>query len=152
MSGQVLVVEESKVLREMLKTLLEAEGYDATVVADPRAALATLDHLRPDLIVLDPGLPGGGGMALAQDLERLGRRPAIPLLLIGAQSNLARLAGQLGAEGYIRKPFHAGTFVRAVRNLARRPARVWQPPPDRTGGADYAFAPSVAAQAQPPPP
>lgn len=120
---KVLVVEDDAVGRQILFTALRHAGYETTVAADAVAALALTQRHKPDAIVLDLGLPGGGGFTF---LERVGRIPAlstIPVVVVSGQKReesepRARAAG---AVMYFEKPASPETIVQAVRDVAGDP-------------------------------
>jgi two-component system, chemotaxis family, chemotaxis protein CheY len=119
MTKTVLLVEDDEQIRAALQTGLQLSGYAVQVAADGREALEQLGSGWPDLVILDVMLPEMDGPAFAEELRRLGLRPAVPILLISADHDLGEKAAALGAEGYLRKPLKFPTLLAEVARLLR---------------------------------
>jgi DNA-binding response OmpR family regulator len=70
---RVLIVDDDPSMRQFLQLHLESQNYDSLPVGDSITALSEARNQRPDLIILDLGLPGGGGMVFLQRLQALPR-------------------------------------------------------------------------------
>lgn len=116
---QILVVDDEKTIREVLRRYLEREGYSVREAADGREALAYVEEEIPDLIVLDLMLPGVDGMAVAR---RLRQSVTVPIVMLTAKGELEdRLEGlQVGADDYIVKPFSPKEVALRVNAVLRR--------------------------------
>ena len=105
----ILVVDDDAAIRRMLTRTLEREGYAVEAAADGGAALASVERLVPDLLVLDVAMPGLDGLAVSRALRRRGL--AVPILMLTARDAVEdRIAGlDSGADDYLVKPFAPGS-------------------------------------------
>jgi two-component system alkaline phosphatase synthesis response regulator PhoP len=102
-----------------LRDYLEVAGFEVTAVGDGSAALASIRGDRPDLLVLDLGLPGIDGLDVARELRRTSTVPIVMLTARGEESD--RIVGlELGADDYLVKPFSPKELVARVRAVLRR--------------------------------
>jgi DNA-binding response OmpR family regulator len=116
---RILVVEDEMQIARTLRDFLEVAGFDVTVVGDGSAALASVRGDRPELIVLDLGLPGIDGLDVARELRRTSATPIVMLTARGEESD--RIVGlELGADDYLVKPFSPKELVARVRAVLRR--------------------------------
>jgi DNA-binding response OmpR family regulator len=119
----VLVVDDDPTVSDVVRRYLERDGYQVTMVADGRAALASVARHRPDLVVLDLMLPGIGGLEVCRRLRAGGDDvPIVMLTALGEE--LDRITGlQLGADDYLTKPFSPRELVLRVGSVLRRVTR-----------------------------
>jgi two-component system, OmpR family, alkaline phosphatase synthesis response regulator PhoP len=119
---RILVVEDEQHIAFGIKYNLEAEGYDAEVVADGPAALELVekDPQGFDLVILDLMLPGMSGYNICETLRRNGND--IPVLILSARTLVEdRVRGyDVGADQYLEKPFELEELLSMVRNLLIR--------------------------------
>ena len=116
---RILVVEDEMQIARNLRDYLEVAGFEVTVVGDGAAALASIRGERPDLMVLDLGLPGMDGLDVARELRRTSTTPIVMLTARGEESD--RIVGlELGADDYLVKPFSPKELVARVRAVLRR--------------------------------
>jgi two-component system, OmpR family, alkaline phosphatase synthesis response regulator PhoP len=120
--ARILVVEDEMQIARNLRDYLEVAGFDVTVVGDGGAALASARGERPDLVVLDLGLPGIDGLDVARELRRASTVPIVMLTARGEETD--RVVGlELGADDYLVKPFSPKELVARVRAVLRRTSR-----------------------------
>lgn len=117
----VLVVDDEKIVREVVVRYLEREGY-ATLEADRGdTAREILERQTPDLVVLDVMLPGTDGLELCRWIRSQSELPVILLTARGEEAD--RIVGlELGADDYVTKPFSPRELAARVRSVLRRSA------------------------------
>lgn len=116
---RILVVEDEPGLRSYLVPLLQRDGYDVDAVTSGADALAAVDERRPDLVLLDVGLPDLSGLDVCRELRR---RPGyLPVVMLtGLDSREDELRGfQVKADDYITKPVVPETLLARIRAVLR---------------------------------
>lgn len=118
-SPRVLVVEDEADIRRFVRLALEAEGHEVFDVDTLQRGLIAAATRRPDLLVLDLGLPDGDGVDLIRDLRGWSALPVIVLSARGSEADKIT-ALDAGADDYLVKPFGAGELLARVRAQLRR--------------------------------
>lgn len=119
---KLLVVDDDPAIRRLLARTLDRAGYTVVEAADARAALAALAIDKPDLVLLDLGLPDRDGLELLPQLAR-GSGPAVIVLTARDATDEKVAALDLGADDYVTKPFDTEELLARVRASLRRAAR-----------------------------
>jgi two-component system KDP operon response regulator KdpE len=125
----VLVVDDEPNILSTLAPLFRARGYEVLTAMTGRAAVETAERERPDLIVLDLGLPDLDGVEVCRAIRDTMSVPIVILSARGAEEDKVR-ALDLGADDYVTKPFGAEELLARVRAALRRsepPAPVSEP-------------------------
>jgi DNA-binding response OmpR family regulator len=124
--ARVLVVEDDKDITTGISTVLARAGYDVTGAAGGRQGLRAFHSVRPDLVILDIGLPELDGWAV---LERIRDLSDVPVLILTAHGQEADKVRGLtaGADDYLTKPFGNQELAARTESLLRR-QRASQPP------------------------
>ena len=116
---QILVVEDDAQIATIVRDYLHAAGFGVEVAADGEVALEKARARRPDLVVLDLGLPGRDGLDVLRELRRASPVPVIVVTARGEETD--RIVGlELGADDYVTKPFSPRELTARVRALFRR--------------------------------
>lgn len=122
----VLVVEDEPTIGDVVARYLARAGYDAELVGDGPAALASIGIRRPDLVILDVMLPGLSGLDVMRRLRGDTSTSGIAIVLLTARTDEAdRVTGlQLGADDYVIKPFSPAELMARVEAVLRRTAGI----------------------------
>ncbi len=129
MEARILLVDDDELLRRSVKYRLEREGYTVTTADSSDDALTFARRDRPDLVLLDIGLPDGDGLDVARVLQREMNVPIVFLTGRGQESDIV-VGLELGAEDYITKPFGMRELLARIRVVLRRAARTPVPTSD----------------------
>ena len=116
---RVLVIDDEIQMRRLLRLVLEGAGYAVTDAADGASGLREAAQARPDVILLDLGLPDADGLAV---LGQLRSWSATPVLILSVREDPGDkvMALDLGADDYVTKPFDSNELLARLRALQRR--------------------------------
>ncbi|MBN2503510.1 MAG: response regulator transcription factor [Anaerolineales bacterium] len=115
----ILIIEDEPELVKVLRSYLEAAGYQVHAAFQGDTGLVTWENTRPDLVILDLNLPGMDGLDVARAIRRKADTPII--MLTARVEETDRLIGlELGADDYVTKPFSPREVVARVRAVLRR--------------------------------
>jgi len=120
--AKILVIEDDPDLRDQLRMTFEEEGLSVCAAGDGLAALEAARRERPDLVLLDLGLPMLSGEAVHERLRAHYRTRNIPIIVLSATADVARKVERLsaGADDYITKPFEVAELIGRVRAALTR--------------------------------
>jgi DNA-binding response OmpR family regulator len=110
----ILVVDDDPEIRDVVRWLLEDEGWTVETASDGRDALERATRARPALIVLDMGLPILNGEEVAMRLREVYVDPP-PIIVVSADGRAGEKAARIGAASYLHKPFDVDALARLVR-------------------------------------
>jgi two-component system, OmpR family, KDP operon response regulator KdpE len=114
-----ILIEDEPQIRRFVRTALEAEGWSVHEAETRRQGLTDARTRRPDLIILDLGLPDGDGVGFLHDFRAWSKVPVIVLSArVEEQDKIAAL--DAGADDYLTKPFGVGELLARVRATSRR--------------------------------
>ncbi|MGR8008281.1 response regulator [Streptomyces hypolithicus] len=122
-SGRVLVVDDNKVIRQLIRVNLELEGFEVVTAADGVECLDIVHGVRPDVITLDVVMPRLDGLRTAARLRDDPRTAHLPVAIVSACTRADVDAGfAAGVDAFLPKPFEPAELVRIVRELMLREA------------------------------
>ena len=126
-----LVVEDERQILRFVRTALESEGFQVVEAQTLRQALVDAGTRKPDIVILDLGLPDGDGVDFIRDFRAWS---AVPIVVLSARVEEGDKIAALdaGADDYLTKPFGVGELLARVRAARRRSAR-------QDGGAEAPF-------------
>jgi DNA-binding response OmpR family regulator len=134
---KILVVEDDPDISDLLKRVLESDGYEVEMATDSAGALRAVEEHAPDLVLLDVVLGGEDGRDLLVKLRQKSDVPAVFLTGRGLEGD--RIAGlRMGADDYIVKPFSRGELSARIETVLRR-ARPAAPPEAKEGATGLTF-------------
>jgi two-component system KDP operon response regulator KdpE len=119
---RILVVDDEQAIRRLLRITLEAEGYEVAEARSGREAVDQVAAHRPELIILDLGLPDLDGFEVLQLLRQQVQTPVIVESVREKEADKMR-ALDSGADDYLTKPFGTGEFLSRIRAVLRRAAQ-----------------------------
>jgi len=118
-TAPILVVDDDPGILAMLRDFLESEGLAVRTATNGAEALSALGEVNPSLILLDMRMPVLDGWAFASALRE--RRLDYRIVVMTAAENAGRWADEIGADGYIAKPFDVDELLRTIERHRRPP-------------------------------
>src|SRR5205823_3997463 len=120
--AHILVIDDDRRIRELLKSYLSDNGFRVTLAADAGEAREKMRGLAFDLLILDVMMPGENGLDLARSLREM--RSNLPILMLSALADVSdRIEGLLsGSDDYLPKPFEPRELLLRVKNVLKRAA------------------------------
>lgn len=115
---RILVVDDEAAIRRFLRTGLGGQGYEVVEAETAKAGIEGVAHEKPDLLILDLGLPDMDGLEVLQQIRRTSLVPVIVLSVRGDEKGKVA-ALDLGADDYVTKPFGMEELVARVRTALR---------------------------------
>ena len=115
MDAPILVVDDDPNILDVVSELLDMEGYRVTTAANGAEALRVVEQQLPSLVLLDMRMPVLDGWGFAKELRARG--VTLPILVMTAAQNARMWAEEIGAQGYVAKPFEVPALLDAVEKL-----------------------------------
>jgi CheY-like chemotaxis protein len=116
-AGTILVVDDDPAILSTVADILEFEGYEVEVAANGAEGLRVLERVQPKLVLLDMRMPVLDGWDFARALRERGI--ILPILVMTAAQDARRWAQEIGAAGYVSKPFELIDLLSAVASFHR---------------------------------
>jgi DNA-binding response OmpR family regulator len=122
MSGKILVADDETNVRHLLRSALEARGFEVIEAANGAEAIRAVWDRHPDLVILDVMMPGMSGYDICEVLKENPESEAVPILMLTGRNGIDehRTGKRLGADGYMTKPFDLPRLLERVDDLVRR--------------------------------
>ncbi|MFD9047554.1 response regulator [Streptomyces zaomyceticus] len=140
-SGRVLVVDDNKVIRQLIRVNLELEGFEVVTAADGAECLDVVHRVRPDVVTLDVVMPRLDGIKTAERLRADPRTSHLPVAIISACGEHEVSGGAASdIDAFLAKPFEPAELVRVVRQLMHRERRERPEGAGTDGGEEPAAA------------
>lgn len=119
MTRTVLTVDDSKSVRDMVAFTLGQQGYRVIGAADGSQGLQVFQSERLDLVITDLNMPVMNGFDFIANARKSGRNAGVPIVMLSTESDpeAKRRGKELGATGWINKPFDAGMLTAVARKL-----------------------------------
>jgi len=120
---KILVVDDEQDVAKALKVRLKTNGYHVVLASDSVQAFMMANKEKPDLIILDIMIPGGGGFVVAERLKQSQTTHRIPIIFLTGIPGGEEKAHQLGASGYVMKPYHPDELMETIHRVLERGGR-----------------------------
>ncbi len=119
---KVMVVEDERDIRDILKSLLEDEGFEVVALPDGQNIIEDLRSNAPDLLLLDQVLPGKNGIEALREVRANQQYARLPVIMVTGLSGEQDKVGALdvGADDYVTKPFFPKELTARIKALVRR--------------------------------
>jgi two-component system, chemotaxis family, chemotaxis protein CheY len=121
MSAHILIVDDSRTVRQLVRGALEQAGFQVTEAVDGRNALDLVGGVNPDLIITDVNMPEMDGISLVRELRARVGFPNIPILILTTLGDpeSKEKGRQAGATGWMSKPFEPAKLLGAVAKVLK---------------------------------
>jgi DNA-binding response OmpR family regulator len=128
----ILIVDDDPDVRQGMHMRLKANHYDTVLAADALSGMAEALRQKPDLIILDLGLPARDGFVVMEKLKTLPSLAAIPIIVVSARDirTHQELAVKAGAKAFLQKPVDNAELLAIIRQTLGEPAQAEKPAVD----------------------
>lgn len=122
MAKKALVVDDSPTVRQVIKSVLDGEGFQCLTAQDGQKALKILGDETVEIIVTDVNMPNMDGIELIRELRKVKNAMYTPILVITTEGGdkVKNQGREAGANGWITKPFKPETLLAAVNKLTKK--------------------------------
>ena len=122
-SRKILIVDDNADIRLGLHLRLKANQYETVFAADGFSGVAEARKHRPDLIILDLGLPAGDGFTVMESLKQIPFLAVVPVIVVSARNGLGnqKRAHDAGARAFLQKPVNDAELLAVIRRALEEP-------------------------------
>ena len=113
--ARILVIDDDKPMLEMVKSILDNEGYVVETISNWTIVFDKIRQYKPDLIILDIFISGSDGRVICKELKKSKTTTNIPVILFSATNRLEAYTKDSNAQGYLKKPFETMDLVNIVK-------------------------------------
>ena len=113
--AKILVIDDHKPILEIVKIILDNEGYDVETISDWPEVFGKIKTYKPDLIILDIFISGADGRVICKELKKSKTTVNIPVILFSATNRLEAYTKDSNAQGYLKKPFETEDLINIVK-------------------------------------
>jgi DNA-binding response OmpR family regulator len=115
---RILIADDHQEMRQLIIQLLEEQGYETAQASDAEAVFDEIALVRPDLLILDVNMPGGGGIAALKAIREDRSLDGMPVVILTGSMDLApEWLREMGADALLPKPFPIDELNSKVREL-----------------------------------
>lgn len=114
MKKHIFIVDDDEAILDVIKIILEDNGYKTTIVTDGENLFQKIRTAHPDLILLDIWLTGTDGISITKKMKYNDKFRKIPIVMISANNRGKQIALENGADGFIAKPFEIDDLLKVV--------------------------------------
>ncbi len=124
--AHILAVDDQRVMRELVKSVLEGEGHQVLIAEDGVEAMSIARENSFDLVLTDINMPNMNGISLVSKLRRLEAYASTPIIMLTTESADFKKdkAKRMGANGWLQKPFDPDRLIKAVNSTLARAGHV----------------------------
>lgn len=115
-SKKILICDDDKDITEVTAVILEQEGFNVNYVHSCENIFEVIDNFKPNLILMDLRIPKTGGEEMTKKLKGNKKTKKIPVLVFSANHRARQIAGEIGADGFITKPYDINELITAVKH------------------------------------
>ena len=117
MKKQIFIVDDDEAILDVIKIILDENGFRTTVISSANDLFKKLKTVIPDLIFLDIWLSGTDGIEISRKLKTSPKYKKIPVIMISANNQGEEIAKKSGSDGFLAKPFEIDDLIKKVKNL-----------------------------------
>ena len=118
MKKRILIFDDDADILEVCTILLEDKGFETYTQNNCEDVLQKLDHVLPDVVLMDNKIPPNGGIPASRVIRASPDHARLPIVFFSANQDVARLAAEAGADSYIEKPFDLDNLVRVLQQAS----------------------------------